>query len=118
MIVVVDIPDADAVAALLFAGVDAGAEDFVDQDLLVAFDLAAMFRGVGLDLLMPPGKGLDSSGEAVGAVARAVVGDDSGVAGDAVVAEPRFVVGFEGILGALLAVVDSDAVTIIHGGVQ
>lgn len=32
--------------------------------------------------------------------------------------EPRWVVGFEGVLGALLAAVDRGVVTSIHGGVE
>ncbi|KOX25507.1 hypothetical protein ADK67_16680 [Saccharothrix sp. NRRL B-16348] len=81
------VPDGQGVGALLFAGPDVGVEEFFGEDAVVAFDLAVVARGVGLDALVAGSE--QGLGEVVGAIAGAVVGDDAVDVADAVGGEER-----------------------------
>lgn len=88
MVVVVDVPGRDRVAALGFAEPGPGVEQLVGQDALVSLDLAVVPWRVGPGPLVPGGEGADRAGEVLGAVAGAVVGHDPGEPGDPVGGEP------------------------------
>src|SRR5690606_3013352 len=75
MVVVVDVPDLQGLAALQLGGPDAGVEEFLGQDPLIAFDFAVVTRCVGADPLMTgPAQHFR---EVVGPVAGTVVGHDA-----------------------------------------
>lgn len=65
MVVVVDQPGRDPVAALLLGVVGGGVEDLAGEGLLVSLYLAVVLGCVGLDPLMPGRERFDRSGETV-----------------------------------------------------
>jgi hypothetical protein len=89
MVVVVDVPDVDRGGALGFAGPDAGVEELLGEDPVVALDLAVVAGCVGSDPLVAGGDRGHGPAEGGGLVVGAVVGDHPHEPGDAVGGEER-----------------------------
>lgn len=103
VVVVVDVPHGDRGIAGILAIELASVEQFLDQDSLVALNLAVVARGVRLPLLMSRASS-DDPGEVTRAVAGPVVGDDPVDVRDAVRCEPDLGSGQERSSGGSLLV--------------